>query len=120
NHQIPFTFFICPLISRTNMDTRSQHPGVTLLLHQQTRSGQRSKRLTVKLIENLKPGPKPYEVPDGDGLYLTVRPNGSKSFNLRYRFGGKARNLTLGLSAVGLAKARELAREALVELARGN
>jgi len=64
---------------------------------------QRTKRLTVKLIENLKPRPKPYEIPDGGGLYLTVRPNGSKSFNLRYRFGGKPRNLTLGLSAVGLA-----------------
>jgi integrase len=86
----------------------------------ETMSEQRSKRLTVKLIENLKPASKPYEIPDGGGLYLTVRPNGSKSFNLRYRFCGKARNLTLGLSAVGLATARELAREALVELARGN
>jgi hypothetical protein len=83
-------------------------------------SEHRSKRLTVKFIENLKPQYKPYEIPDGGGLYLTVRPNGSKSFNLRYRFCGKARNLTLGLSAVGLATARELAREALVELARGN
>jgi hypothetical protein len=82
-------------------------------------SEQRSKRLTIKYIENLKPRTRPYEVPDGDGLYLTVRPNGSKSFNLRYRFGAKPRNLTLGLSAIGLAKARELAREALVELARG-
>lgn len=76
---------------------------------------QRTKRLTVKRVEKLKPGAKPYEVPDGGGLYLTVRPNGSKSFNLRYRFGGKPRNLTLGLSAVGLATARELARESPAE-----
>src|SRR4029453_69575 len=83
-------------------------------------SEQRSKRLTINFIENLKPRARPYEIPDGDGLYLTVRPNGSKSFNLRYRFAAKPRNLTLGLSAIGLAKARELPREAFVELARGN
>lgn len=69
---------------------------------------------------NFKPRERPFEVPDGDGLYLTVRPNGSKSFNLRYRFGGKARNLTIGPLAIGLAKARELALEARVEIARGN
>jgi integrase len=76
--------------------------------------------LTVIGIANLKAREKPFEVPDGDGLYVTVRPNGSKSFNMRFRFGGKARNLTIGPVAVGLGKARELALEARVEVARGN
>lgn len=75
--------------------------------------------LTAKGIEALKPRLKPYEVPDGGGLYLTVRPNGSRSFNLRYRHAGKARNRTIGSEAIGLAEARKLAREALVEIARG-
>lgn len=82
--------------------------------------GKKSKKLTVKTIENLKPKAKPYEVADGDGLFLTVRPTGAMSFNLRYRFEGRPRNYTIGPAALGLAKARELAREAMVEIARGN
>ena len=79
-----------------------------------------TKRLTVKRIESLKPRAKPYEVPDGLGLFLTMRPTGAASFNLRYRFEGRSRNLTIASAAIGLATARELAREALVEIARGN
>ena len=80
---------------------------------------QRSKRLTIKTIENLKPNDRPYEVLDGDGLYLTVRPSGTMSFNLRYRFGGQPRNLTIGPAAIGLSEARRLAQEARGEIARG-
>lgn len=76
--------------------------------------------LTEIAIKALKPNEKAYEVADGSGLYLTVRPNDSRSFNLRFRFGGKPRNLTIGPAAIGLAEARRLAREALVEIARGN
>ena len=79
-----------------------------------------TKRLTIKKIESLKPRPNPYEVPDGDGLFLTVRPTGAMAFNLRYRFEGRPRNLTLGPLALGLPAARELARVALVEVAKGN
>jgi integrase len=76
--------------------------------------------LTVKGIQKLKPKAKPYEVLDGDGLYVTVRPSGAMSFNLRYRFGGAPRNLTIGPVALGLAEARRLAAEARGEIARGN
>ncbi|WP_051134337.1 site-specific integrase [Methylocystis sp. ATCC 49242] len=79
-----------------------------------------TKKLTVKQIESLRPKARPYETLDGDGLYVTVRPNGSKSFNLRYRFGGRSKNLTIGLAAIGLAEARRLAQEARAEIARGN
>ena len=80
----------------------------------------RAKRLTVKAIEALRPKVRPYEVSDGGGLFLTVRPNGSKSFNVRYRFAGRPRNYTLGSAIIGLTEARKLAAEALVEVARGN
>lgn len=80
----------------------------------------RAKRLTVKSIEFLRPKVRPYEVSDGGGLFLTVRPNGSKSFTVRYRFAGRPRNYTLGSAIIGLTEARKLAAEALVEVARGN
>ncbi len=82
--------------------------------------GREKKPLTVKAIENLKPKAKPYEVLDGAGLYLTVRPSGAKAFNLRYRHGGAPRNLTIGPVSIGLAEARRLAQEARGEIARGN
>ena len=75
--------------------------------------------LTVKEIEKLKPRAKPYEVLDGAGLYLTVRPSGAKAFNLRYRHGGAPRNLTIGPLELGLAEARRLATEARGAIARG-
>ncbi len=76
--------------------------------------------LTVKEIEKFKPKDKPYEMLDGAGLYVTVRPTGVKSFNLRYRYGGAPRNLTIGPVSIGLAEARRLAMEARGEIARGN
>ncbi len=76
--------------------------------------------LTVKEIQKFKPRDKPYEVLDGAGLYVTVRPSGSMSFNMRYRHGGAPRNLTIGPVSIGLAEARRLAQEARGEIARGN
>jgi integrase len=76
--------------------------------------------LTVKEVQKLKPKAKPYEVLDGDGLYITVRPSGTMAFNLRYRFGGAPRNLTIGPVALGLAEGRRLAAEARGAIARGD
>jgi integrase len=79
--------------------------------------------LTVKEIEKLKPKAKPYETLDGAGLYVTTRPSGAMSFNLRYRFAGQPRNLTVGPAGAGgltLAEARRLAQEARGQIARGN
>ena len=60
------------------------------------------------------------------GLYLQLRESGQshldfvRSWVLRYSFAGKRRNLGLGsYSGVGLAEARETAREALVLVRRG-
>ena len=55
------------------------------------------------------------------GLSLVVRPSGSKSWCVRYRYNGKQRRLTLGTyPVISLADARELARDKLklVELGR--
>ncbi|MEK4032462.1 Arm DNA-binding domain-containing protein [Methylocystis sp. IM3] len=65
-----------------------------------------TKRLTIKFIESVQKNPpaKPTEYPDGDGLFLTVRPSGRMSFNLRFRHEGRPRNYTIGPAALGLAK----------------
>jgi integrase len=50
---------------------------------------------------------------DGDGLFLSITPSGSRSWILRYRRAGRRRDMGLGsLSAVSLADARKLAQEA--------
>ncbi|CDH02575.1 Arm DNA-binding domain-containing protein [Xenorhabdus bovienii] len=40
--------------------------------------------LTDTKIKNAKPKDKPYSLPDGNGLYLEIRPTGAKFW--RYRF----------------------------------
>ncbi len=40
-------------------------------------------------IRNAKPLDKPYKLTDAQGLYLLIKPNGSKLWQLKYRFGGK-------------------------------
>jgi integrase len=79
-------------------------------------------RLTVKALENLKPGLTRREVPDGDvvGLYLVIQPNGKKSWAYRYRFNGRPRKMTfVRCPGTDLKAARELARDALNKISRG-
>jgi integrase len=81
-----------------------------------------AKALTVKAIENLKPGTARREIPDGEvsGLYLTIFPSGKASWIFRYRFGGRTRKLTIGTSPeIGLKDARDLARRAHLRVASG-
>ncbi|MFZ7093711.1 Arm DNA-binding domain-containing protein [Primorskyibacter sp. 2E233] len=62
-------------------------------------------------IRGLKSKEKPYKVSDFEGLYLDIRPSGSKLWRLKYRFGGKEKLLALGAyPAVGLADARTRGR----------
>lgn len=75
-------------------------------------AGQRlSKRLTARTVETLA---TPGRHADGDGLYLTVRPGGSKQWVFLFRRDGRLREMGLGspASGVSLAKARQLAAEA--------
>ena len=84
---------------------------------------QMAKDLTVKALENLKPGPARREVPDGHtrGLFYVLQPSGSASWAYRYRFAGKPKKLTLGpYPALDLKASRQMASEAAQTLARGD
>jgi integrase len=79
--------------------------------------------LTIKALENLKPGQARREIPDGHtrGLFFVLQPTGSASWAFRYRFAGKPRKLTLGpYPALDLRAARQMASEAAQTLARGD
>ncbi|WP_299532879.1 integrase arm-type DNA-binding domain-containing protein [uncultured Herbaspirillum sp.] len=63
--------------------------------------------LTDREIQAIKPSSKPQKLVDGDGLYLYVSTNGTKSWRFDYRFQSKRYTLTIGkYPLVPLAKAR--------------
>src|SRR5207247_1687310 len=47
-------------------------------------------------VENLKPKKTDYRVADGGGLYILVRPTGSKLWRYDYRLGKARRTLSIG------------------------
>jgi integrase len=74
--------------------------------------------LTDVTCKNAKPREKAYKLSDDRGLYLFVRPNGSKSWRLKYRFIGKEKTLTIGLYPdISLAEARTARDKAKKQLA---
>ena len=69
--------------------------------------------LTASKINGLKATGKAYRKADGDGLYLFVTSMGGKSWQYRYRHGGRQQTLTIGkYPAVTLADARTRAQDA--------
>ena len=83
-----------------------------------------AKRLTARMVEQIKPDPaRRLEIPDGGkpGLYLIVAPTGRKSWAVRYRrkSDGKPRKLTLD-GFPSLATAHKLAQAALDKVAEGH
>ncbi len=63
--------------------------------------------LTDSRIRQAKPADRPVKLADGGGMYLLLRPDGSRYWRLDYRFGGKRKTLALGVyPEVGLAEAR--------------
>lgn len=69
--------------------------------------------LTDSTCRTAKGREKIYRLHDTGGLYLQVHPNGSRYFRLKYRIGGKARTLALGVyPEVALADARKQRDEA--------
>ncbi len=81
-----------------------------------------TKQLTVRAIENLRPRAERYEVPAGliPGLTLVIQPTDARSWALRYRLGRTQKKLTLGTyPSIDLKTARDLARAALVDVAKG-
>ena len=76
--------------------------------------------LTDKRCENAKPREKPYKIYAEDGMYLLVNPRGSKLWQMKYLYDGKASTYSIGRYGIGqngvtLAKARE-ARDAAKRL----
>ena len=66
-------------------------------------------KLTDVQIRNWIKAGNPTAKAHGDGLTFTLSAKGTAAWVLRYRFGGKARELTLGrYPDITLAKAREL------------
>ena len=63
---------------------------------------------------------KRYRLHDADGLMLEVRPNGKKSWVLRYTVAGKRKDKVLGAyPALSLREARQSATDALLQIQRG-
>lgn len=64
--------------------------------------------LTDKKARSAKPTSKPYKLADSLGLYLLVKPNGSRIWFLKYRFEGKESRVSFGAyPETSLAVARE-------------
>ncbi len=76
--------------------------------------------LTDAAVRSAKPLAKPFKLADGGGLYLEVLPSGSRSWRLKYRFGGLEKRLVFGLwPDVSLKQARQRRDDARSLLAEG-
>lgn len=64
--------------------------------------------LTSAKIRTLKPSDKAFKVSDSHGLYLRVKPGGSRHWYLKYRISGKESRIALGTyPAISLSDARQ-------------
>ncbi|HKU01151.1 MAG TPA: integrase arm-type DNA-binding domain-containing protein [Paraburkholderia sp.] len=71
-------------------------------------------------IRSAKAGDRPKKLSDGGGLFLLLNPNGSRWWRLKYRFGSKEKQISLGTyPEVSLKDARERRDEARRKLAAG-
>lgn len=76
--------------------------------------------LTDLTIQNLKPKVKKYEISDGKGLSIRVKPTGDKSWFFRYMFEGVPRIMTLGAyPGISLAGARKRHGQAMLDVQQG-
>jgi integrase len=73
-------------------------------------------KLTDPIIKAAKPKTKPYKLSDGDGLVLSIQPNGSKWWRFRYRYNGKEKMLSIGTYPKVTLKAARKARDEASEL----
>ncbi|MDO9424335.1 MAG: integrase arm-type DNA-binding domain-containing protein, partial [Methylobacter sp.] len=71
-------------------------------------------------VQNVKPADKDQRLSDGGGLYLLIKPSGSKWWRLDYSIDGKRKTLSLGVYPVtSLADARRKAEYARIEISNG-
>lgn len=71
------------------------------------------------ICRNAKSKHKEYKLTDGEGMYLLIKPNGTKCWRLKYRFAGKERKLAIGtypeISLSNARKKRTVARDILTQ-----
>jgi hypothetical protein len=68
--------------------------------------------LTDQKVKNAVRADRGYKLPDSGGLHLFVTPTGTKSWRLKYRFGGKERRIVFGqYPEVSLKEARVMRDE---------
>ena len=48
-------------------------------------------------VKKAKPRDKQYKLTDGKGLFIIIRPNGSKWWRFKYRFADKHREISFGV-----------------------
>ena len=85
-------------------------------------SAPNKRKLTAIFMQKLKPQARPFMVWDAmqRGLALRVEPTGYRGWKVVYRHHGRPRWYHLGAAdAIGLAHARTLAAEVMLEVARG-
>jgi integrase len=71
-------------------------------------------------VRNLKPREKPYKVSDFDGLFVLVKPTGSRLWQFKYRLNGKEKLLSIGpYPETSLADARSKRDAARIMVAKG-
>lgn len=71
-------------------------------------------------FRNAKPEAKPRKITDSGGLYLLVKPNGSKLWQMKYQYHGKAKVLSFGpYPLISLVEAREARNQAKKQLLQG-
>ena len=65
-------------------------------------------KLTGTKVAEAKPTARERKLSDGGGLYLLVKPNGTKAWRYKYRFNGKELTLAIGLfPEISLKQARQ-------------
>ena len=76
--------------------------------------------LTDLQLRQAAPREREFKISDGGGLYILVRPNGSKLWRMKYRQNGREKKLCFGrYPEVCLREARLMRDEARVEIGRG-
>ena len=77
-------------------------------------------KLTGTKVAEAKPADRERKLSDGGGLYLLVKPNGTKAWRYKYRFNGRELTLALGVyPEVSLKQARQRHQAAREMLANG-
>jgi Arm DNA-binding domain len=84
-------------------------------------AGARNRKQNLLTARNIETAKKAGRYSDGNGLYLVVRPGGSRQWAFLYRRDGKLKEMGLGSPAKGvtLALARGLRDEARAVMVRG-